>query len=276
MPQPPWEKEWCDYYKLLQVRLDASTDVIEGAYKRLSRRHHPDVGGDPVVMRLLNDAHDVLRAPDSRRAYDAEFDRRRAARRRDRDEARRRERLRAEEAERRAREAEARAERAERQRAATEAARAREQAEQAEARQPAVAAPAAPGGAGEAPNFGRILGEVAGGLARAWLANRQAEREHVTAVDGLWQDADGNRYVLRQLGRRLDVHGTDAFGRSFMRGQGTVRGSVVEVRFMNANGTSGVAELRLVDGRSLVGVVTTLPMGMGAPVQLWRMSGGPR
>lgn len=70
-----------DHYEVLQVAPDASQDVIEAAYRRLSRKYHPDVSADPqaaIMMRALNEAHQVLTNPIAR----AEFDRLRAARQR--------------------------------------------------------------------------------------------------------------------------------------------------------------------------------------------------
>lgn len=60
-----------DYYRLLQVRRDASLDVIAAAYRRLMRDAHPDAGGDAEHALLLNRAYEVLSDPGRRRAYDA-------------------------------------------------------------------------------------------------------------------------------------------------------------------------------------------------------------
>lgn len=62
-----------DYYALLQVTPTADPEVIEAAYKRLAFKHHPDRNNDPSageMMKLLNDARDVLLDPARRRAYD--------------------------------------------------------------------------------------------------------------------------------------------------------------------------------------------------------------
>jgi serine/threonine protein kinase len=60
-----------DLYTVLQVRPDASTEVIKAAYKALMRLHHPDsqvTAGETAVR--LNQAHAVLTSPSQRRAYD--------------------------------------------------------------------------------------------------------------------------------------------------------------------------------------------------------------
>lgn len=60
-----------DHYRLLQVRRDASTEVIAAAYRRLMKDAHPDRGGDPERAKELNAAYAVLSEPALRRTYDA-------------------------------------------------------------------------------------------------------------------------------------------------------------------------------------------------------------
>ena len=59
-----------DHYRLLQVRRDASAEVIAAAYRRLMRDAHPDRGGDAELARRLNGAYEVLSDPSRLRAYD--------------------------------------------------------------------------------------------------------------------------------------------------------------------------------------------------------------
>jgi curved DNA-binding protein len=65
-----------DHYATLGVDPDATPAEIRNAYRRLSKRHHPDAnGGSDTSVRLtqaLNAAHEVLRDPARRRAYDEE------------------------------------------------------------------------------------------------------------------------------------------------------------------------------------------------------------
>ena len=61
-----------DYYKILQVLPTAEDEVIEGAYKKLSKKYHPDVNkaeGAPEKMKQINAAYTVLRDPVSRSLY---------------------------------------------------------------------------------------------------------------------------------------------------------------------------------------------------------------
>ncbi len=67
---PPFD----DYYHVLQVHPDAEWEVVQSAYKRLSRKYHPDVNASPEArekMIRLNAAYDVLRDAARRRAYHA-------------------------------------------------------------------------------------------------------------------------------------------------------------------------------------------------------------
>lgn len=58
------------HYEILQVTVDASDEVIRAAYRALAKKHHPDVGGSPEVMKRLNLALEVLTDPVKRRQYD--------------------------------------------------------------------------------------------------------------------------------------------------------------------------------------------------------------
>lgn len=66
-----------DYYATLGVSPTANRDEIRTAYRRLARRHHPDVNppqeddaAATEFMRRLNAAYEVLNNPARRAAYD--------------------------------------------------------------------------------------------------------------------------------------------------------------------------------------------------------------
>lgn len=62
-----------DLYRILQVDHLAEPEVIEGAYKRLSRKYHPDTNKDTgaeAKMKLINQAYQILSDPEKRREYD--------------------------------------------------------------------------------------------------------------------------------------------------------------------------------------------------------------
>ena len=62
-----------NYYRLLQVQPDAAPDVIKASYRTLMQklRFHPDLGGDELRARLINEAYAVLSDPERRARYDA-------------------------------------------------------------------------------------------------------------------------------------------------------------------------------------------------------------
>lgn len=63
-----------DYYKQLGVQRTASADEIRKAYRRLARKHHPDVNpGDKAAeekFKQISEAYDVLSDPKKREVYD--------------------------------------------------------------------------------------------------------------------------------------------------------------------------------------------------------------
>ncbi|HSB11654.1 MAG TPA: J domain-containing protein [Blastocatellia bacterium] len=61
-----------DYYCVLGIREDATQKDVDRAFRKQARTHHPDGGGSDEEMKSLNEAHDILSDPETRRAYDAE------------------------------------------------------------------------------------------------------------------------------------------------------------------------------------------------------------
>ncbi len=64
-----------DYYEILQVHPKAEPEVIEGAYKKLAQKYHPDKiegGASDEKMKALNEAYAILKSPESRGQYDAQ------------------------------------------------------------------------------------------------------------------------------------------------------------------------------------------------------------
>ncbi len=63
-----------DYYEILGVARDASPDEIRKAFRKLARKHHPDVAADKSTaeekFKEINEAYEVLGDPEKRKKYD--------------------------------------------------------------------------------------------------------------------------------------------------------------------------------------------------------------
>ncbi|WP_027180527.1 DnaJ C-terminal domain-containing protein [Maridesulfovibrio bastinii] len=66
--------EYKDYYKLLGVSRSASKEEIAKAFKKLARKHHPDLNPDnpeaETKFKEINEAYEVLKDPKKRKLYD--------------------------------------------------------------------------------------------------------------------------------------------------------------------------------------------------------------
>src|SRR6266852_2523139 len=66
--------EFRDYYKVLGVERNATGAQIKSAYRKLARKHHPDVNpGNKSAedkFKEINEAYEVLSDPEKRKRYD--------------------------------------------------------------------------------------------------------------------------------------------------------------------------------------------------------------
>src|SRR5829696_8788632 len=66
--------DFIDYYKILGLDKNASDEDIKKAYRKLARKHHPDLNPNDKEankkFQQLNEANEVLSDPEKRKKYD--------------------------------------------------------------------------------------------------------------------------------------------------------------------------------------------------------------
>jgi curved DNA-binding protein len=67
--------DFIDYYKILELDKSASDGDIKKAYRKLARKHHPDLNPNDNAAKLkfqqINEANQVLSDPEKRKKYDS-------------------------------------------------------------------------------------------------------------------------------------------------------------------------------------------------------------
>ena len=65
-----------NYYEILQINQNASSEIIEKAYKTLAKKYHPDLQEESKkseseeILKEINEAYEVLSDPIKRKNYD--------------------------------------------------------------------------------------------------------------------------------------------------------------------------------------------------------------
>jgi len=66
--------DFIDYYKILGINKNATQDEIRAAYRKLARKHHPDLNPNDKEankkFQQVNEANEVLSDPEKRKKYD--------------------------------------------------------------------------------------------------------------------------------------------------------------------------------------------------------------
>ena len=64
------EGEFIDYYNILEVDIQATSDQIRSSYLKLAKKFHPDQGGHPEKFQMICKAYECLYNKESRKTYD--------------------------------------------------------------------------------------------------------------------------------------------------------------------------------------------------------------
>lgn len=66
--------EFIDYYKVLGITKEATSDQVKKAYRKMARKYHPDLNPNnkeaEKKFKQINEAHEVLIDPEKRKKYD--------------------------------------------------------------------------------------------------------------------------------------------------------------------------------------------------------------
>lgn len=62
-----------DYYKVLDIDINASVEIIRISYLQLAKKNHPDQGGNAEKFQLICEAYECLYNKNSRKSYDLKY-----------------------------------------------------------------------------------------------------------------------------------------------------------------------------------------------------------
>jgi hypothetical protein len=67
------DEKFIDYYKVLDIDINASAEIIRVAYLHLAKKNHPDQGGNAEKFQLICEAYECLYNKNNRKSYDLKY-----------------------------------------------------------------------------------------------------------------------------------------------------------------------------------------------------------
>jgi curved DNA-binding protein CbpA len=65
--------KFVDYYKVLDIDINASAEIIRITYLQLAKKNHPDQGGNAEKFQLISEAYECLYNKNNRKSYDLKY-----------------------------------------------------------------------------------------------------------------------------------------------------------------------------------------------------------
>ena len=59
-----------NYYQILEIDINADDNLIKKSFRQLSKKHHPDKGGDELIYKKITEAYNVLGNLEKKKEYD--------------------------------------------------------------------------------------------------------------------------------------------------------------------------------------------------------------
>jgi DnaJ-class molecular chaperone len=59
-----------NYYQILEIDIGADDNLIKKSFRQLSKKHHPDKGGDELIYKKITEAYNVLGNLEKKKEYD--------------------------------------------------------------------------------------------------------------------------------------------------------------------------------------------------------------
>lgn len=67
------DEKFVDYYKVLDIDINASAEIIRNTYLQLAKKNHPDQGGNAEKFQLISEAYECLYNKNNRKSYDLKY-----------------------------------------------------------------------------------------------------------------------------------------------------------------------------------------------------------